>query len=137
MSEFGRVLAEYRTNHRPYLSQSALAERAGFDHSYVSRCESGARMPSRAAVLALAGALNLSEPDTDCLLSAGGYMPGNLENIMADEPTVGALLEFLHDRSVTAECRDDVRNMVYILIRQARRVETSRITTYPANRGAA
>ena len=39
---FGPVLKRFREARR--VSQSKLAERAGFDHSYVSRLESGARL---------------------------------------------------------------------------------------------
>ena len=41
--EFGSLLKTLRERHG--VSQSKLAERADFDHSYVSRLESGARMP--------------------------------------------------------------------------------------------
>ncbi len=54
---FGDVLAEVRITRQ--LSQSRLAQAAGFDHSYISRLEAGKRKPSRAAVLALAEVIML------------------------------------------------------------------------------
>ena len=51
---FGVTLKRFREARR--VSQSKLAERAGFDHSYVSRLESSARTPTRDAVEQLAGA---------------------------------------------------------------------------------
>ena len=50
MVTFAPLLREYRDRRR--LSQSRLAEAAGFDHSYVSRLESGTRMPTRDALSA-------------------------------------------------------------------------------------
>lgn len=70
---FGRTLATIRHSRTPYLSQSRLAEAAGFDHSYISRCETGTREPSRAAVMAIATALQATPDERDRLLEAGGF----------------------------------------------------------------
>ena len=48
---FGRRLQEARE--REGISQSRLAEELDLDHSYISRLESGARMPSLGLLLAL------------------------------------------------------------------------------------
>ena len=56
-SQFGALLKGFRE--RRGVSQSKLAERANFDHSYVSRLESGSRMPTRDAVDRLGMALGL------------------------------------------------------------------------------
>ena len=78
---FGVLLATFRgragTREGKRLSQSELAERAGFDHSYVSRLECGIRMPSFETVLDLAAALELSEADTDRLLIAAHFPPNS------------------------------------------------------------
>ena len=58
-ADFGGLLKAMREARR--ISQSKLAERADFDHSYVSRLESGARMPTRDAVERLASALTLAQ----------------------------------------------------------------------------
>lgn len=123
---FASHLRELRDRTR--LSQSRLAERAGFDHSYVSRLESGTRLPTRDAVVKLAAAMNLDQHDSDGLLAAAGFMPGKVESLIAGEPVVGELLGFLQDRQVSAEVRDDVRNMIALLVRQARRVPPVRLT---------
>jgi transcriptional regulator with XRE-family HTH domain len=65
------------------LSQSRLAERADVDHSYVSRLESGARMPARDAVERLAEALKTSVADRDLLLSTAGFMPTSPSNLIS------------------------------------------------------
>ena len=71
MSAFGECLAAQR--HARGLSQAKLAEAAGIERSYVSRLEGGSRAPSRAMVLALAGALNATPEERDSLLAAAGY----------------------------------------------------------------
>ena len=116
---FAPYLREMRDRGR--LSQSRLAEAAGFDHSYVSRLESGSRMPTRDAVLKLAGALKLDEHDRDGLLAAAGFMPGRIESLLAGEPVLSEALGFLQNRAVPVEVRDDVRNMIALLVRQAQR----------------
>lgn len=122
---FAACLREMRARAR--LSQSRLAEAAGFDHSYVSRLESGGRLPTRDAVVKLAAAMQLTEHDRDALLAAAGFMPGRVESLLAGEPVLGEALEFLQNRTVPAEVRDDVRNMIGLLIRQARRIPLARV----------
>lgn len=73
MTNFPRSLKLIRESQRT--SQSKLAERAGFDHSYVSRLESGARTPSREAVVRLAEALSLTDAERDNLLASAQFMP--------------------------------------------------------------
>lgn len=107
------------------LSQSALAEAAGFDHSYVSRLESGGRFPTRDAVLKLAVAMKLDEHDRDGLLAAAGFMPGRIESLLNAEPVLSEALGFLQNHAVPVEVRDDVRNMIALLIRQAQRAAFS------------
>ncbi len=60
------------------LNLSQLAGRAGCDHSMLSRCESGERLPSRALCLALAKSMALDEVDRLRLLVAAGFMPDEL-----------------------------------------------------------
>lgn len=116
---FAPLLREYRDRSR--LSQSRLAEAAGFDHSYVSRLESGSRTPTRDAVVKLADAMRLDEPHRDALLAAAGFMPGRVESLLAGEPVLSEALGLLQNRTIPAEVRDDVRNMIALLVRQAQR----------------
>lgn len=62
---------------RAGFNQCELAERAGFDTSFISRIESGTRRPSAATVLKLADALELVDgsPERDELLLAAGLRP--------------------------------------------------------------
>lgn len=85
---FGQTLRPLREAR--HLSQSKLAERADFDHSYVSRLESGARQPTLDAVERLAKALGLAEPEAEALRMAAGFMPSQPERIYRNE-TVGRL----------------------------------------------
>lgn len=70
---FPVLLKTYRE--RKKLSQAQLALRAGFDHTLVSRLESGKRDPSRETVLRLASALGLSATERHDLLLAAGFLP--------------------------------------------------------------
>jgi transcriptional regulator with XRE-family HTH domain len=117
-TRFGSLLREYRERCRPYISQSRLAAAMGVDHSYISRLEAGNREPSRAAVLRACIALNLGEVDSERLLNAAGF---TATEQLEREPVIADLSEFLSDQRVHAEIREDVRNMMALLIRQARR----------------
>ncbi len=121
---FAPYLREMRERSR--LSQSRLAEAAGFDHSYVSRLECGSRMPTREAVLKFSDALCLSEHDRDGLLASAGFLPGSIESLLAGEPVLSEALALLQSRAVPAEVRDDVRQMIALIVRQAQRVALSR-----------
>jgi len=125
---FALLLRELRDRRK--LSQSRLAGAAGFDHSYVSRLESGNRMPTRDAVQKLAEAMALGESERDALLAAAGFMPGRIESLFADEPVLSEVLGLLQDGTVPDEVRDDVRRMISLLVRQAQRA------SYPAAVGA-
>lgn len=58
-----------------HLSQNQLARRSGFNAAYINRLERDEREPTRAAVVALADGLGLSDLDTSALLRAAGYLP--------------------------------------------------------------
>ena len=116
--EFGVLLKGLREARR--VSQSKLAERADFDHSYVSRLESGARMPTRDAVERLASALTLSQSEEDGLLAAAGFLPRDVSSLLSDEPVLGEVLDLLQNDSVPAEYRDNIRQVLRLLTEQAR-----------------
>ena len=103
------------------LSQSRLAAAAGFDHSYVSRLESGTRTPTRDAVVKLGEALALDDIQADALLAAAGFMPERIENLLSAEPVVGEMLGILQNRAIPDDVRDDLRTAISLLIRQAQR----------------
>lgn len=116
--EFGVQLKGLREARR--VSQSKLAERADFDHSYVSRLESGARMPTRDAVERLAAALEVSGAEQDGLLAAAGFLPRDVSSLLSEEPVVGEVLGLLQDDDVPAEYRDNMRQVLRLLAEQAR-----------------
>lgn len=116
---FSMALRQRRERQR--LSQSRLAAAAGFDHSYVSRLESGTRTPTRDAVVKLGDALTLDSIETDALLAAAGFMPARIENLLASEPVIGEVLGILQNGAVPDDVRDDLRAAISLLIRQAHR----------------
>ncbi len=117
-TEFGALLKSMREKRN--VSQSKLAERADFDHSYVSRLESGARMPTREAVDRLGHALNLEQQQLDSMLAAAGFLPRDVSSLLSAEPVIGEVLDLLQDEAVPSEYRDSMRQMLHLLTQQAR-----------------
>ncbi len=118
VSEFGQLLKGFRE--RRGVSQSKLAERADFDHSYVSRLESGSRMPTRDAVDRLGMALGLTQAELDALLAAAGFLPRDVTNLLSNEPVIGEVLDLLQDEAVPSEYRESMRQVLRLLAQQAR-----------------
>lgn len=116
---FAEALRRFRESRG--LSQSRLAAAAGYDHSYVSRLESGSRMPTRDAVINIATALGADAGERDRLLAAAGFMPVDIENLLAEEPIVGEVLGLLQDRAVPRDVREDLRSSIAMAVRQAQR----------------
>lgn len=117
-TEFGALLKSLREKRS--VSQSKLAERAEFDHSYVSRLESGARMPTREAVDRLGEALDLDQVQLDALLAAAGFLPRDVSSLLSSEPVIGEVLDLLQDEAVPSEYRDNMRQVLQLLAQQAR-----------------
>jgi transcriptional regulator with XRE-family HTH domain len=118
--DFGNLLKSLRE--KAGVSQSKLAERAGFDHSYVSRLESGARMPTREAVDRLGEAMQLDASALDMLRAAAGFLPRDVSSLLSAEPALGQVLEMLQDESVPSEYRESMRSMLRVMVQQARQV---------------
>lgn len=68
---FAQVLREMRE--KKGFSQMRLAMKAGFDHSYISRLESGQRKPSYDAVVTLSRVLKLEGEERRRFFAAAGY----------------------------------------------------------------
>lgn len=117
---FGPTLKRFREARR--VSQSKLAERAGFDHSYVSRLESGARTPTRDAVEQLANALELEHVNQDELLASAGFLPKEISSLLSGEPEITEVLGLLQNSSVPEAYRDSMRQVLRLLAQQARHV---------------
>lgn len=117
---FGKVLKQYRETRR--VSQSKLAERAGFDHSYVSRLESGARTPTRDAVEQLSRALDLDRVQQDELLASAGFLPREVSSLLSGEPEITEVLSLLQNSEVPEAYRDSMRQVLRLLAEQARLV---------------
>ena len=117
---FGGTLKRFREARR--VSQSKLAERAGFDHSYVSRLESGARTPTRDAVEQLAQAMELEQVNRDELLASAGFLPGAVSSLLSGEPEITEVLGLLQNTQVPEAYRDSMRQVLRLLAEQARHV---------------
>lgn len=117
---FGTTLKRFRETAR--VSQSKLAERAGFDHSYVSRLESGARTPTRDAVEQLALALGLEHVQQDELLASAGFLPREISSLLSGEPEITEVLGLLQNDAVPGAYRDSMRQVLRLLAEQARLV---------------
>jgi transcriptional regulator with XRE-family HTH domain len=115
---FARMLKELREDRG--ISQSRLAEASHFDHSYVSRLESGNRAPTREAVLKLADALELDARQRDNLLAAAGFMPQRVESLFADEPVLSDVFQLLSSEDVPEPVRMNIRQMLKVMVQQAR-----------------
>lgn len=115
---FGAALRRYREARR--MSQSRLASRAGFDHSYVSRIEGGYRTPSRDAIVQFAKALGLSGDERDELLTEAGFAPNDVAFLLASEPDVQRVLAILQDDTLPEPYRESVRGVLRLVVEQAR-----------------
>lgn len=117
---FSGVLKGFREGRR--VSQSKLAARAGFDHSYVSRLESGARTPTRDAVDQLAGALELEGVHHDELLVSAGFLPREISSLLSGEPEITEVLNLLQNADVPEAYRASMRQVLRSIADQARLV---------------
>lgn len=117
---FGVTLKQFREARR--VSQSKLAERAGFDHSYVSRLESGARTPTRDAVQQLSAALELEQVQQDELLASAGFLPREVSSLLSGEPEITEVLSLLQNNQVPEAYRDSMRQVLRLLAEQAKLV---------------
>jgi transcriptional regulator with XRE-family HTH domain len=117
---FGVTLKQFREVRR--VSQSKLAERAGFDHSYVSRLESGARTPTRDAVQQLSQALELERVQQDELLASAGFLPREVSSLLSSEPEITEVLGLLQNDQVPEAYRDSMRQVLRLIADQARLV---------------
>jgi transcriptional regulator with XRE-family HTH domain len=97
-----------------------LAQEASFDHSYVSRLESGARTPTRDAVDRLGEALRLEQIERDSLLAAAGFLPRDVSSLLASEPVIGEVLDLLQDESLPLEARENFRQVLKLLAQNVR-----------------
>jgi DNA-binding XRE family transcriptional regulator len=73
---FGTMLRRYRE--REGMSQSELARWSCCNVSYISRMETGTRVPSRETVPKLVWAMTLSDDDADRLHMSAGYVTPRL-----------------------------------------------------------
>jgi transcriptional regulator with XRE-family HTH domain len=91
---FASLLRVYRQEHN--ITQSELAESAGYDRSYLSYLERGLRNPTREVVLTLARVLDLPDSERDRLLLSAQFA--------AESPGASATID-LSDRVVELVAR--------------------------------
>ena len=114
LNPFAELLKVYRESYP--ISQSKLGERAGFDHSYISRLESGARKPTLEAVERIAEALQLPEDKADRLRASAGFMPSDPTSLFTN-PHLMALNTAIP--TLPPAAREDVLSLVRIALRIA------------------
>jgi transcriptional regulator with XRE-family HTH domain len=116
---FGQTLARLRTAQR--LSQNQLAQRAGLNHSYISRLESGGRGdPSRTVVEQFVGALGLDQSgrDADELRMAAGFLPVDAAHLLTGETSLAKLAALLEDERLPDASRATLRRMLSLLVEE-------------------
>jgi transcriptional regulator with XRE-family HTH domain len=107
---FATILRRFRMEKR--MSQARLADGADFNHSYVSRLESGARAPTRDAVERLSRSMSLAQVDEDTLLAAAGFLPRNTLSLLHTEPEFAEMLRLLQDGSLHPDHTVRLRRLV-------------------------
>lgn len=120
---FGQTLTRLRTAQR--LSQNQLAQRAGLNHSYISRLESGGRGdPSRVVVEQFVGALGLdaSGRDADELRMAAGFLPVDPAHLLTGETSLAKLAALLEDTHLPDPSRATLRRLLALLVEEYTRI---------------
>lgn len=110
-----------RTRKASGLSQSRLAARAGYDHSYVSRLEMDLRCPTRDAVLSFSAAMSCTDEKRDELLMSAGFRPIDDAALLGSEPFLVSAHAIISNRAVPPAVRHDLRETIKSAIRQAQR----------------
>lgn len=121
--QFGATLAQLRTTQR--LSQNQLAQRAGLNHSYISRLESGGRGdPSRAVVEQFVNALGLdpSGRSADDLRMAAGFLPIDPAHLLTGETALAKLAALLEDDRLPELSRTTLRRILALLVEEYGRI---------------
>ncbi len=119
--EFGAKLKEYRE--RAGLSQNALARASGLNPAFINRLESGERSPSnRTLVEQICDALSLEGPERDDLLGVAGHLPDVYARVSPSDPTLLLVAEVLGDQSLSAEDREQFRQVLRTLALRWRQV---------------
>lgn len=106
MTGFGKVLRDLRERTR--LSQSKLAEYAGYDHSFVSRLESEHRQPTRESIRRFYETLRVANgtintADYQRLMEAAGFLVPDADELPPSETEIKSLLLLLE-----GELRNDL-----------------------------
>lgn len=120
---FGQMLTRLRTAQR--LSQNQLAQRAGLNHSYISRLESGGRGdPSRTVVEQFVGALGVdpSGRDADELRMAAGFLPVDPAHLLTGETALAKLAALLEDSRLSDVSRTTLRRILALLLEEYTRI---------------
>jgi len=120
---FGQMLSRLRQAQR--LSQNQLAQRAGLNHSYISRLESGDRGdPSRTVVEQFVGALGLDAVgrDADELRMAAGFLPVDPAHLLTGETALAKLAALLEDERLPDASRATLRRLLALLVEEYGRI---------------
>lgn len=92
------------------ISQTQLANRASFDHSYLSRLEAGNREPSRDTVSRLGDAMQLADIERSMLFASAGFTTSGDPLRFTSDPELMALAEILWDERLDVGHREQIRH---------------------------
>ena len=139
LEEFGVLLTRFRVRLpgrglKGVFAQTQLAERAGFDHSYVNRLEGGERNPTFETVDRLGEALGLTDCELDELTLAAGFVPPHVFELLASETVVRDVLRLLQHEALPLSERETMLNVLNVLASNAREAIT---TSFPSDELAA
>lgn len=124
---FAAALHHYRT--RAGWSQSRLAQAVCVDHSYLSRTESGTRMPSLEIITRIADELELDATDRATLILAAGYAPDELVPLrdtlarlagLMDKPESLDIIDLCCHPAMPRATLQAVRHLLRTVLMQAR-----------------
>lgn len=119
MTAFSTLLKEYRTN--AGVSQSELGRLTDIDASYVSRIESGERLPPRREiVLKIATALGIRFDERNTLLMVAEYAPVDLDKTVQTNPTMKLLADVLENSRIPGTEKQLIADQLRLILERYR-----------------
>jgi transcriptional regulator with XRE-family HTH domain len=107
---FGEYLRSLRLR-AGLTNRAGFARQLGIDMSYLSRMESGDRLPARHELVeAIATGLRLSEYERRCLLTLAGHAP-----VLEWSPELESVAEVLADPTLTPLEREEFRSVMRMI----------------------
>lgn len=133
INDFGLLLGQFRK--QKGITQVALARACGYDPSYVSRLERGARRPpDREMVIALCDALGLTDAESEQMLLTAGYAPKSVPGLDAARLLRVPALERIEAILLDPELPDVAKRVIVHAIEDLARLVDALSTASPWRR---